>query len=81
MRIFVAGATGALERRAGAAAGRQRPPGDRHDPHRRQGGLLRAAEAEPVVADALDREAVTRAVADAQAEVVVLAHRPGRRPA
>jgi nucleoside-diphosphate-sugar epimerase len=71
MRIFVAGATGAL--------GRRLLPlliGNGHQVTamtRTNGKVagLRAAGAEPVVADALDREAVARAVAAARPEVVV----------
>jgi 2-alkyl-3-oxoalkanoate reductase len=71
MRIFVAGATGALGRRlvpqlvAGGheVTGMTRSPG--------KAGWLRAAGAEPVVADALDRDDVLRVVAAARPEVVV----------
>ena len=71
MRIFVAGATGALGRRLVprlVADGPQvtaltRSPG--------QAAGLRAAGAEPVGADALDREAVLGVVAAARPEVVV----------
>ena len=71
MRIFVAGATGALGRRlvprlvAGGhqVTGMTRSPG--------KAGWLRAAGAEPVVADALDRDGVLRVVAAARPEVVV----------
>ena len=71
MRIFVAGATGVL--------GRRLVPLLVTDGHQvtamtRTAGKaagLRAAGAEPVVADALDREAVTLAVAAARPEVVV----------
>jgi 2-alkyl-3-oxoalkanoate reductase len=71
MRIFVAGATGALGRRlvpllverghqvAAMTRTAGKAPG------------LRAAGAEPVVADALDRDAVLTAVAAARPEVVV----------
>jgi 2-alkyl-3-oxoalkanoate reductase len=71
MRIFVAGATGALGRRlvpqlvAGGhqVTGMTRSPG--------KVGWLRAAGAEPVMADALDRDDVLRVVAAARPEVVV----------
>jgi nucleoside-diphosphate-sugar epimerase len=71
MRIFVAGATGALGRRlvpqlvAGGhqVTGMTRSPG--------KAGWLRAAGAEPVAADALDRDDVLRVVAAARPEVVV----------
>jgi nucleoside-diphosphate-sugar epimerase len=71
MRIFVAGATGALGRRLVpllVADGHQvtamtRSPG--------KVAGLRVAGAEPVVADALDREAVLGVVAAARPEVVV----------
>src|SRR3954468_11152767 len=71
MRIFIAGASGALGRplvRQLAAAGHEvtgmtRSPG--------KAGELRDLGAVPVVADALDREAVMAAVAQARPEVVV----------
>ena len=71
MRIFVAGATGALGRRLVpllVADGHQvtamtRSPG--------KAAGLRAAGAEPVVADALDREAVLGVIAAARPEVLV----------
>jgi 2-alkyl-3-oxoalkanoate reductase len=71
MRVFVAGATGALGRRLVpllVAGGHQvvamtRSPGNADG--------LRAAGAEPVVAEALDREAVLAAVVAARPEVVV----------
>jgi len=71
MRVFLAGATGALGRQllpmltaAGHAVwGMTRTPG--------KAGQIRAAGGEPVVADALDREAVSAAVGQAAPEVVV----------
>jgi len=71
MRIFIAGASGAVGRplvRQLATAGHEvtgmtRSPGKAEE--------LRALGAEPVVADALDREAVMAAVAQARPEVVV----------
>jgi 2-alkyl-3-oxoalkanoate reductase len=71
MRIFVAGATGALGRRlvpllldgGHQVTAMTRTPG--------KAAGLRAAGAEPVVADALDREAVLAAVTAARPEVVV----------
>ena len=71
MRILVAGATGALGRRlvpllvegGHQVTGMTRTAGKTAD--------LRAAGADPVVADALDREDVLRAVAAARPEVVV----------
>jgi nucleoside-diphosphate-sugar epimerase len=71
MRVFVAGATGALGRHLVpklVAAGHQvtattRTPG--------KVGRLRAAGAEPVVVDGRDREAVIAAVAAARPEVIV----------
>jgi 2-alkyl-3-oxoalkanoate reductase len=71
MRIFVAGATGALGRRlvpllvanGHQVTGMTRTPG--------KAAGLRAAGADPVVADALDRDAVGRVVAAARPEVVV----------
>jgi len=71
MKVFVAGATGALGARlvprlAGAGhdvVGMTRSPAKRD--------ALRAMGARPVVADALDPDAVARAVAEAEPEVVV----------
>src|ERR671918_1694235 len=71
MRVFVAGATGALGGRmvpmlveAGhSVAGMTRPP--------EKAGRIEAAGAEPVVADALDRAAVSEAVRGAEPEVIV----------
>ena len=71
MRIFVAGATGALGGRLVpllVERGHQVTAMTR-TPAKAAG--LRAAGAEPVVADALDREAVLRAVPAARPEVVV----------
>src|SRR5262245_16077108 len=71
MKVFVAGATGAIGRqlvpmlteRGHDVAGMTRSPGKR-DVIRQMGAL-------PVVADALDPEAVARAVAKAEPEVVI----------
>ena len=71
MRIFVAGATGALGRRlvpllvsgGHQVTGMTRSPG--------KAAWLRAAGAEPVVADALDRDDVLRVGTAARPEVVV----------
>ncbi|HEX5939563.1 MAG TPA: NAD(P)-dependent oxidoreductase [Dehalococcoidia bacterium] len=71
MRIFVAGATGALGKRlvpqliaAGhTVTGLTRSPGKADD--------LRRMGAEPVVADALDRTAINDAMANARPEVVI----------
>src|SRR5262245_32332297 len=71
MRVFVAGATGALGQHLVpglVAAGHEvtattRTPG--------KAGQLREAGAEPVVVDGLDREAVIAAVAAAAPEVIV----------
>jgi nucleoside-diphosphate-sugar epimerase len=71
MRVFVAGATGALGSRlvpmlveAGhSVAGMTRTP--------EKAGRIEAAGAEPVVADALDRAAVSEAVRGAEPEVIV----------
>jgi 2-alkyl-3-oxoalkanoate reductase len=71
MRIFVAGATGALGRRLVpllVADGHQVTAMTRSAG---KAAGLRAAGAAPVVADALDREAVDRVVAAARPEVVV----------
>jgi nucleoside-diphosphate-sugar epimerase len=71
MRIFVAGATGALGRqlvpklaeRGHDVTGMTRSPGKQD--------LLRALGAQPVVADALDPDAVAEAVAGTEPEVIV----------
>jgi nucleoside-diphosphate-sugar epimerase len=71
MRVLVAGATGALGRQlvprlvaAGhAVAGMTRSSA--------RGGAIAALGAEPVVADALDRDAVARAVGEVRPEVIV----------
>lgn len=71
MRIFIAGATGALGRqlvprlaeRGHEVTGMTRSPGKRD--------LLRELGAQPVVADALDPESVAQAVAQADPEVIV----------
>jgi 2-alkyl-3-oxoalkanoate reductase len=71
MRIFVAGATGALGRRLVPLllAGGHRVTAMTRSEGKAAG--LRAAGAEPVVADALDRDAVLRVVSAARPEVVV----------
>ncbi|HTI35871.1 MAG TPA: NAD(P)-dependent oxidoreductase [Miltoncostaea sp.] len=71
MRIFIAGATGALGRqlvprlaeRGHDVTGMTRSPGKQD--------LLRELGAQPVVADALDPEAVAQTVAQAEPEVIV----------
>ncbi|HEV2921551.1 MAG TPA: NAD(P)-dependent oxidoreductase, partial [Actinomycetota bacterium] len=71
MRIFVAGATGALGRRLVPllVQGGHQVTGMTRTAGKAAG--LRAAGAEPVVADALDRDAVLRAVVATRPEVVV----------
>src|ERR687890_2880045 len=71
MRIFVAGATGAIGRRLLPLllTGGHQVTAMTRRPDRAAG--LRTAGAEPVVADALDREAVLAAVTAARPEVVV----------
>jgi 2-alkyl-3-oxoalkanoate reductase len=71
MRIFVAGATGALGRRLvpPLVEGGHQVTAMTRTPGKAAG--LRATGAEPVVADALDRDAVLRAVVAARPEVVV----------
>ncbi len=71
MKVFVAGATGAIGRRlvpvlVGAG---HRVTGMTRTPSK--AGMLRAMGAHPVLADALDREAVLSAVRDSAPEVVV----------
>jgi nucleoside-diphosphate-sugar epimerase len=71
VRVFVAGATGAIGRRLLpllVADGHQ-VTGLTSSPARAE--QLRAAGAEPVVADALDHDALARAVAAARPEVVI----------
>jgi 2-alkyl-3-oxoalkanoate reductase len=71
MRVFLAGATGAIGRplvRMLAADG-HRVTGMTRSPAKADG--LRAAGAEPAVADALDAAAVERALAEARPDVVV----------
>jgi nucleoside-diphosphate-sugar epimerase len=71
MRVFVAGATGALGRHLVpelVAAGHQ-VVGMTRTASKQE--ALRAMEARPVVADALDPDAVVRAVAEAEPEVIV----------
>jgi len=71
VKVFVAGATGAIGRhlvprlaaRGHEVVGMTRTPAKR--------ALVHDLGAAPVVADALDRDAVARAVADARPEVVV----------
>jgi nucleoside-diphosphate-sugar epimerase len=71
MRIFVAGATGALGRRLVPllVEGGHQVTGMTRTAGKAAG--LRAAGADPVVADALDRDAVLRAVEAARPEVVM----------
>jgi nucleoside-diphosphate-sugar epimerase len=71
MRVFLAGATGAIGRRLVPmliGAGHQVTGTTRSA---EKADLLRAAGAEPVVIDALDREAVEAAVREAQPEAVI----------
>jgi nucleoside-diphosphate-sugar epimerase len=71
MKVFVAGATGALGRplvRALAAAGHQVTGTSRTES---RAALVHADGGTGVVCDALDRDAVLRAVADADPEVVI----------
>lgn len=70
MRVFIAGATGAIGRELVpllAGRGHQVTAMSRHG----AAGLAAADGVSPVVADGLDREALTRAVAGAEPEVVV----------
>jgi nucleoside-diphosphate-sugar epimerase len=71
MRVFVAGATGAVGRRLVPAlvAARYEVMGTTRSAGKADG--LRAAGAEPVVLDPLDRDAVAAAVAAAKPEVVI----------
>ena len=71
MKVFVAGATGALGKQLVpqlVAAGHQ-VVGMTRTASKQE--ALRAMEARPVVADALDPDAVARAVAEAEPEVIV----------
>jgi 2-alkyl-3-oxoalkanoate reductase len=70
MKIFVAGATGALGRRLVprlAANGNR----GRHHPHPRQGAGAWRRRGHPMVLNTLDREAVLDAVGRAEPEVYV----------
>ena len=71
MRVFVAGATGAIGSPLVAALVRRghEVTGTTRSAKRARG--LAAAGAASAVVDALDREAVKRAVSDAQPEVIV----------
>ena len=71
MRVFVAGATGALGRHLvpGLVAAGHQVTGTTRTPGKV--ARLRAAGAEPVVVDGLDREAVTAAVRAVEPEVIV----------
>jgi 2-alkyl-3-oxoalkanoate reductase len=71
MRIFVAGATGALGRRLVPLLVERGHQVTGMTRTAAKAAGLRAAGAEPVVADALDREAVLAALAAARPEVVV----------
>jgi 2-alkyl-3-oxoalkanoate reductase len=71
MKVFVAGATGALGRQLVpqlVARGHEVVGMTRHDSKQ---DLVRSLGARPVVADALDRDAVAEAVASAEPEVIV----------
>lgn len=67
MRVFLAGATGAVGQRL-VDAGHEVTATTRTEA---KAGRLRELGAEPVVADGLDRAAVTRAVDDAQPDAIV----------
>ena len=71
MRVFVAGATGALGKQLvpQLVANGHEVVGMTRTPSRQE--ALRAMGARPVVADALDPDAVARAVAEAEPEVIV----------
>src|SRR5215510_4056465 len=71
MNIFVAGGAGAIGKRLVPmlVAGGHRDIGTTR--HAAKAYTLLSMEAEPVVADALDREAVTKAVLAARPDVVV----------
>ena len=72
MKIFLAGATGALGRSLVPQLVAAGPRGHRHDAlARRRPTPLRAQGAEPVVVDALDRDAVIAAVVAARPDAVV----------
>ena len=72
MKVLVAGATGALGKQLVPRLVGRRPRGGRHDPQRRPSATpCCALGATPVVADALDPDAVARAVAEAEPEVIV----------
>ena len=72
MKVFVAGATGALGQQLVPQLVAERARGRGHDaasPEKQD--LVRSLGARPAVADALDPEAVAQAVAEAEPEVIV----------
>lgn len=71
MRVFVAGATGAIGRPLVAALRRAGHEVTGMTRSSEKAALLESAGAAPVVGDALDRQAVDRAVASSRPEVVV----------
>jgi nucleoside-diphosphate-sugar epimerase len=71
MRVFIAGATGAIGRRLVPLALRAGHSVTGMTRSAERAAALRASGAEPAVADALDRAATVKAVADASPEIVV----------
>ena len=71
MRIFLAGATGAVGKRLVPALRQRGYDVTALTRSEDNAAALRSAGAHPVVADALDRGAVVRAVTDARADVVI----------
>jgi nucleoside-diphosphate-sugar epimerase len=71
MRVFVAGATGAIGRQLLPMLSEQGHDVTGMTRTRAKQELIRQLRARPVVADALDPEAVARAVAEAEPEVVI----------
>ena len=70
MRIFVAGATGAVAP-AGVRMHQGRAFGDRADPHAREGRTHSRDGAEPVIADGLDADAIAAVMGSTRPDAVI----------
>ena len=71
MRVFVAGASGAIGRRLLPASARSRARSDRHHALGRQGGRDRGAGARAAVVDVFDASALAAVVAQARPDVII----------
>ena len=71
MRVFLAGATGAIGKRLVPATGSGRSFGDGHDAFDGEGHRPSRAGADAVVVDALDPAAVATAVEQPRPEVII----------